>query len=213
MRNDLDIKKFSLGRLQANCYIVSAKGSHECVMIDPGNFAFEIESYLVDNDFSLKYILITHGHFDHIGGVDYFRDRFGAKVCVSIDDAAMLTNPAMNLSEFGFEKIISKDADILLMDGDNLSFGGDIIITTIYTPGHTPGGVCYKIEDICFTGDTLFKESIGRTDLPGGDFNEIINSIKNKLFMLPDTTLIFPGHGDMTTIKDEKLRNPFVRLL
>ncbi|MDI3310460.1 MAG: MBL fold metallo-hydrolase [Thermoanaerobacterium sp.] len=211
MINDLSIKRFVVGRLQANCYIVSAKDSHECVMIDPGDLASEVEDYLIDNDFRLKYILITHGHFDHIGGVDYFRNRFGAKVCVSADDAAMLTNPAMNLSEFSFEKITSKDADILLRDDDTLSFGEGIVISTIYTPGHTPGGVCYKIDDVCFTGDTLFKESIGRTDFPGGDFNEILNSIKSRLFTLPDRTLVFPGHGDMTTIKDEKLRNPFVR--
>ncbi|WHE08272.1 MBL fold metallo-hydrolase [Thermoanaerobacterium thermosaccharolyticum] len=210
MINDINIKRFVLGPFQSNCYVLSVKGSNECVMIDPGIPAKEIEDYIKGNSFNLKYILITHGHFDHIGGVDYLRDKFSAKVCISADDSVMLSDTSLNLSDISFKKIVVKNADILLNDDDTLELNNSIAIYAIHTPGHTPGGLCYKVDGVCFSGDTLFKGSIGRTDFPGGNYSEIIDSIKNKLFVLDDDLIVCPGHGDMTTIKEEKLHNPFL---
>lgn len=209
MTNGVNIQRFVVGPFQSNCYILSIKDSNECIMVDPGMPAKEIEDYIEKNNLSLKYILITHGHFDHIGGIDFFRDRFNAKVCISAEDSSMLSDSYLNLSEMSFKKIIVKKADVLLNDGDILRLKNDII-TVIPTPGHTPGGLCYKIDDVCFSGDTLFKGSIGRTDFPGGNYSEIMNSIKCKLLVLDDDLLICPGHGDTTTIREEKLYNPFL---
>ncbi|SNX52643.1 MBL fold metallo-hydrolase [Thermoanaerobacterium sp. RBIITD] len=209
MNNNLKIQRFIIGPLQSNCYVVVDPDTKECVVIDPGEPINEIPDYIIKNGYKPKYVLLTHGHLDHIGGVDFLRDRFDVKVCISEDDSKMLSDPHLNLSMMDFERIVVKPADILLKDGDVLKFG-DKKINVIHTPGHTPGGSCFRIGEVCFTGDTLFNGSIGRTDFPGGNYNDIMESIKNKLFKLNDDVIICPGHGETSTIGYEKTENPFL---
>lgn len=204
------IKKFVAGIYGANCYIVTDENSRESAIIDPGGTDSEIFEYIVLENLIVKYILITHGHLDHIGGVEYLREKTGAKVAIHKEDALMLLDPKLNLSSMSYNEIICNPADILLNDGEILYLGKNKI-EVLHTPGHTPGGICFKIDDVCFTGDTLFKGSIGRTDFPGGDFNSIINSINNKLLKLNNNIVIYPGHGENSTIGQEKENNPFLK--
>lgn len=204
------IKRFIAGIYGANCYIIIDENRRISAIIDPGGTDTEISEYIVSENLKVKYILITHGHLDHIGGVEYLREKTGAKVAIHQNDAAMLLDPKLNLSSMGYNEIRCKPADILLNDGDILNLG-ELKIEVLHTPGHTPGGICFKIDNVCFTGDTLFKRSIGRTDFPGGDFESIISSIKNKLFKLNNNIVIYPGHGESSTIGQEKENNPFLK--
>lgn len=196
----------------ANCYIVSDEEEKEAIVIDPGEYSFEIQDYIITNNLNAKYILLTHGHFDHIGGVEELKKLTQARVAISKEDAPMLLEPSLNLSEMVYKKILCNPADILLSDGDTLTFG-KYIVEVIHTPGHTKGGVCFKIDNVCFTGDVLFKGSIGRYDFPGGDFSVLMDSIKNKLLVFPDDVKIYPGHGDFSTIGKEKRLNIFLKNL
>ena len=153
----------------------------------------------------LKYILLTHGHFDHIGGI---RSSV-AKVVMHKNDISILKNANEYLEMFGAPKVSIPKIDLFVEDGDVLKIG-NIDIKVIYTPGHTPGGVCYLIENNLFSGDTIFKESVGRCDLAGGNFNQLVESIKNKIFTLHDNIQIYPGHGPKTNIEWEKKYNSFM---
>ncbi|AIS52320.1 beta-lactamase domain-containing protein [Thermoanaerobacter kivui] len=206
----MKIQKYVVGLYGVNCYIVFDEESGEAIVIDPGENASEIYKYIESNNLKVKYILLTHGHFDHIGGVEELRKLTQAKIAISKEDSPMLLNENLNLSEMVYKKILCSPADILLNDGDTLSFG-KYRVEVIHTPGHTKGGVCFKIGNVCFTGDTLFKGSIGRYDFPGGDFATLMDSIKNKLLVLGDDVLIYPGHGDSSTIGNEKRLNMFLR--
>ncbi|MDI6603543.1 MAG: MBL fold metallo-hydrolase [Thermoanaerobacteraceae bacterium] len=210
MLSNLEIKRYVVGLFQSNCYIITNTNSKESVVIDPGEMIPSLIDYIQANKYKLKYILLTHGHLDHIGGVEELREKTGAPVAISSYDAEMLYDPELNLSAMGYGEIKVKPADILLNDGDIL-YIGDIKIEVLHTPGHTPGGISFKIDNILFTGDTLFKGSIGRTDFPGGNYEEIINSIKDKLLTQDDNTIIYPGHGEVSTIGYEKIHNPFLK--
>ncbi|HHW56371.1 MAG TPA: MBL fold metallo-hydrolase [Clostridia bacterium] len=206
----MKIQRYIVGLYGANCYIVSDEESNEAIIIDLGEATDEIENYIDNNNLKVKYILLTHGHFDHIAGVEELRKLTQTKVAISKEDAPMLLNPALNLSEMVYKKVVCSPADILLKDGDTLTFGKHSV-EVIHTPGHTKGGVCFKIDKVCFTGDTLFRGSIGRYDFPGGDFSTLMDSIKNKLLVLKDDITIYPGHGDSSTIGKEKRLNMFLR--
>ena len=198
------------GMLQANTYLVCDETSRLGFIVDLGGYSKELKNIIEKNDIQIQYIVLTHGHGDHIGGVqEHLKDFPDAKVVCSRAEEKMLLDPELNEAHhFGPEKVSFKP-DILVDDGDTLTVG-NMTMKFIMTPGHTEGGMCILIDDVLFSGDTLFCRSIGRTDLAGGDFRTIMESIKKKLFLLPDETQVLPGHMGPTTIGFEKENNPFV---
>ena len=200
----IDILGF--GMFDSNSYIVSDNG--EAIVIDAGVEAEDIKKKLDERNVNLKYILLTHGHIDHIIHVDNIKKLCGGEVVIHEEDKECLTNSNENLgSMMGIEHVFSP-ADILVKDNDKLEIGNEII-EVIHTPGHSPGSVCFKIGDALFSGDTLFSQSIGRYDFPKSDGTKLFSSIKDKLFSLPKETKVYPGHGDSTSIDFEKENNPF----
>ena len=199
------------GALQANTYLAVDEKTNEGFIVDPGGYNKVLTKEVRDNDVNIKYIILTHGHSDHICGVNEHKAEFpDAKIVAYKDEEAMLENPNLNQSP-GFGVPYSTKADILVSDGDELKVG-DVTLKFIHTPGHTEGGMCIYVKEAkaIFSGDTLFRQSIGRTDFPGGSYKEIMDSIRKKLFLLPDDTNVFPGHMGMTSIGFEKENNPFV---
>lgn len=199
------------GALQANTYLAVDEKTNEGFIVDPGGYNKVLTNEVRDNDVKIKYIILTHGHSDHICGVNEHKAEFpDAKIVAYKDEEAMLENPNLNQSP-GFGVPYSTKADILVSDGDELKVG-DVTLKFIHTPGHTEGGMCIYVKEAkaLFSGDTLFRQSIGRTDFPGGSYKEIMDSIRKKLFLLPDDTNVFPGHMGMTSIGFEKENNPFV---
>jgi len=206
----MKFKRLSLGVYQANCYILHDEKTNETAVIDPGGGFSEIRRYIEANRLKIKYIILTHGHGDHIGALRELKDYTDAIVCIHREDQEMLKSSRINLTVFMGYPDISMEADRLLEDGDILELG-DIKLNIIHTPGHSRGGICVYCEDSLFSGDTLFTGSIGRTDLNGGSYDEIIASIKDKLLILPDNTAVYPGHGPSSAISIEKINNPFLR--
>lgn len=206
----MKIVNIPTGMLQANTYLVCDETSRLGFIVDLGGYSRELKNIIEKNDIQIQYIVLTHGHGDHIGGVqEHLRDFPDAKVVCSRAEEKMLLDPELNEAHhFGPEKV-SFNPDILVDDGDTLTVG-NMTMKFIMTPGHTEGGMCILVDDVLFSGDTLFCRSIGRTDLAGGDFRTIMESIKNKLFLLPDETQVLPGHMGPTTIGFEKENNPFV---
>lgn len=199
------------GALQANTYLAVDEKTNEGFIVDPGGYNKVLTKEVRDNDVNIKYIILTHGHSDHICGVNEHKAEFpDAKIVAYKDEEAMLENPNLNQSP-GFGVPYSTKADILVSDGDELKIG-DVTLKFIHTPGHTEGGMCIYVKEAkaLFSGDTLFRQSIGRTDFPGGSYKEIMDSIRKKLFLLPDDTNVFPGHMGTTSIGFEKENNPFV---
>jgi glyoxylase-like metal-dependent hydrolase (beta-lactamase superfamily II) len=206
----LIIKKLEVGPIMANCFILGCERTKEAVVIDPGDDGEQILMGLAKNALKVKCLINTHGHFDHVGANKKMKEVTQAPLAIHPDDAPMLGELSKAASMFGLSAENSPPADLLLDQGDTVSFG-DITLEVIHTPGHSKGGICLYTPGHLFAGDTLFKGSIGRTDLPGGDFDTLIASIKTKLFGLPDNTIVYTGHGPETTIGDEKRMNPFLR--
>jgi len=206
----MKFKRLPLGVYQANCYIIHAEAAKEAAVIDPGGDFEEIKSYITANELKVSYIILTHAHGDHIGALQKLKAYSGAAVCIHEGDHEMLKNRSKNFSDeiSGFP--VEMSADRLLADGDELKLEG-LALKIIHTPGHTKGGICIYCDGSLFSGDTLFACSIGRTDLEGGSYEEIVTSIKEKLLVLPDATEVFPGHGPSSTILIEKKRNPFLQ--
>jgi glyoxylase-like metal-dependent hydrolase (beta-lactamase superfamily II) len=205
----MEIKKLSLGQIGTNCYVIWDENSKEAAVIDPGFVDQRIMAIINQNMLNVKYILLTHGHFDHIGGVKEIKNLTGAKVFIHEDEKDSLVDPQKNLSYLTGISIAQDPADGFLLDGDEL-FLGDLKIDVIYTPGHSKGGVSFLAKDTLFSGDALFNTSIGRTDFSGGDPKELLESIRSKLFVLNDAVKVLPGHGENTTIGYEKKYNPFL---
>ena len=200
----------NIEKIITNCYIVQDEQSKETMVIDPAGEVEKIIELLNILNSKLKYIYLTHCHGDHIGGVEAFKKDFpDAKVVACADEKELLSNGDLNSSAEMFGHPVTIDADIYVRDKDKLDVG-DMTLNIMQTPGHTTGGICIYVPGVLFSGDTLFCRSIGRTDFYGGDFRQLINSIKDKLFYLPDDTLVLPGHMGQTTIGDEKRGNPFV---
>jgi hydroxyacylglutathione hydrolase len=199
-----------VGALAVNCYIVGSTTTHEAAVIDPGDDAAKIMALLEKKGLKLKYIILTHAHFDHAGAAKTLQHKTHAKVLVDEKDAELLKNTAAQAAIFNMTAPPPPVPDKFVKEGDVIDVGG-IKMKVIETPGHTRGGISLYVEKehVVFTGDTLFWGSIGRTDLPGGDYNTIIHSIKKKLGSLPDDTRVLSGHGDETTIGFEKQQNPF----
>lgn len=204
------IESRALGAMGANCYLISCPETKKAVVIDPGAEGKSIHRWILEKGYHVEYILLTHGHLDHIGAVDELRDAFGAKVGIHALDAEMLTSGQKNLSAYMGSSIEMKPADVLLEDGQTLTIG-KIAIKVIATPGHTLGSVSFLTSEGLISGDTLFDGSIGRSDFPGGSMQQLLDSIKQKLLVLPEETRVYPGHGDATTIGREKRINPFLQ--
>ncbi len=203
------IKELVVGPLMANCFICGCSKTKEAVVIDPGGDADTILLSLADSKLKVKYIINTHGHFDHVSANGKMKAATGADILIHPLDAPMLEKLSSNAAFFGVSVENSPPCDQTLEEGDTVSFG-DITLKIIHTPGHTPGGISLYTNGIVFVGDTLFAGSIGRTDFPGGDFNTLISSIKTKLFNMEDDIRVFSGHGPETSIGVEKRHNPFV---
>ncbi|MBW1607179.1 MAG: MBL fold metallo-hydrolase [Deltaproteobacteria bacterium] len=203
------IKELVVGPLMANCFICGCSKTKEAVVIDPGGDANTILLSLADSKLKAKYIINTHGHFDHVSANGKMKDATGADILIHPLDAPMLEKLSSNAAFFWVSVENSPPCDQTLEEGDTVSFG-DITLKVIHTPGHTPGGISLYTNGVVFVGDTLFAGSIGRTDFPGGDFNTLISSIKTKLFKMEDDIRVFSGHGPETSIGTEKRHNPFV---
>lgn len=195
------IKTVIAGVYDENCYIAMDEATKEAVVMDPGGNADLIINTIEKMGAKPKFILLTHGHFDHVGAVAELKNRYNIKSFIS-EDENMIEKKE---SAFGpLDKV-----DAYIKDGSIFKIG-EINIRCIATPGHTPGGMCFLIENSLFSGDTLFRESIGRSDFPGGSFSQLVDGIKAKLMTLPDDIVVYPGHNASSTIGHERLNNPFL---
>ena len=203
------LKKLVTGPFETNCYIVGSESNKEGMIIDPGDEAKEILKSVKDLRLDIKLIVITHGHFDHIGALKEVEEAIGAKVAIHVDDAYFLQKRPLHTT-FGFSYPDTPPPDRLLKSGDSIDVGA-LHFVVLHTPGHSPGGICLLGQGVVFSGDTLFNYGIGRTDFPGGSYNQLMNSIHTKLMVLPDDTIVYSGHGPDTTIGNERRGNPFLR--
>lgn len=206
----MKIIRMEVGSLGTNCYIVYCEQTKEAAVIDPGGSAADILAVINREQLKVAYIINTHGHADHIGANGKVKAATQAPLLIHAADADMLTSGFRNLSSYMGEGITSDPADRMLKDGDIIDFGA-VRLEVLHTPGHTPGGICLKTDGAVWSGDTLFAESIGRTDFPGGSYHQLIQSIKEKLLILPDDYAVYPGHGPETTIGWERKMNPFIQ--
>lgn len=205
----LNMKVLVVGSLGVNCYILHEEGDNEAVVIDPGGSEEAVWMHISAEGLTLKAILNTHAHADHIGAVDFLREKTGAKFYLHEADAPMLLDARKNLSAFMGMPIVTKPADVLLKGGEVLDIC-HMKFTVLHTPGHSPGGICYLMEDRVFSGDTLFAESVGRTDFPGSSAKDLMTSVREKLLVLPDEIKVYCGHGPETTIGHERKYNPYI---
>lgn len=203
------VKQYIAGQIDANNYLVADEKSKEAVLIDCSEHVQKILDDVKELGLKVKYILLTHGHFDHVMGVNSMKEALGAKVLINQKDEKQLEMTQTILKTFGifveknpeYDKYIDKNTELKI---------GDIPIKIFETPGHTEGGLCYLIDGKLFSGDTLFRNYVGRTDLPGGNYAKLENSIKKVLYKLPEETEVFPGHNEMTTIGYEKKHNEII---
>jgi hydroxyacylglutathione hydrolase len=210
----MKIDRLILGAYQTNCYILrESQAAKDCLIIDTGLEGGELVDFIQRHKLNPVAVVLTHGHADHIAGLVALRCRFpDIKVYIHKLDAEMLTGEKNNLSAMAGVPFSSEPADFSLEEGDIIE-QANIKLDVLHTPGHTPGGICLysKDEGIVFVGDTLFADSVGRTDMPGGSTTQLIKSIKGKLCPLPDETVVYPGHGPQTIIAQEKAHNPFLQ--
>ena len=207
----MEIKRLVLGLVRTNCYIVYSEETKKAVIIDPAADSRRIMEEISGLGIVPEAILLTHGHFDHMLAAESLKNGYQIPICVHKADAELVKHPDLNCSQQFLHMSYSISADEELEDGQNLRFL-DGAFTVLSTPGHTEGSCCYyaKEDNILFSGDTLFQESVGRTDLPTGSAAKLVNSIRERLFVLPEDTLVLSGHGGQTTIGEEKQYNPYV---
>ena len=208
---DIKVGYFTLGPAATNCYLVYREGSEEAVVIDPANQGEKIFNEMARAGLNCAGMLLTHGHYDHMRGARRLQQLSGAKLYAYEAEKAVCEDLEMNASRmFGENYTVTPDE--LLKDNQEFDMAG-IHFKVLHTPGHTPGGCCYYIEEsgMLFAGDTLFKDSVGRTDFKGGSMSDIVRAIRERIMVLPEQTLVFPGHGEMTTVGDEKKNNPFIQ--
>ena len=204
-----------VGMLACNCSVLGDEETREAIVIDPGDEVERVQEILQRHGLRARLIVATHAHIDHVGGIEALKRATGAAVLMNERDLPLYQNLALQAAWLGVAPPAAVEVDQFLKDGDRLSCGGHSI-EVLHTPGHSPGSLCLHLPgetSTIFSGDTLFQASIGRTDLWGGSFDEIIRSIKNTLLQFPDATRVFPGHGPATTIGDERESNPFLQNL
>ena len=200
------IKTYIEGTIENNNYLIIDEQTKEAALIDCSAVSEQIELDIKRNNATLKYILLTHGHFDHIAGIEPTNT---AEVLMHESDMGWVNNVNTYLPMVGLPGMEIPKIDKFINDGDIIKLG-ELEIKVIYTPGHTQGGVCFYVDGNLFSGDTIFRESVGRCDLEGGDFDQIVESIESKIFTLPPETIIYPGHGRKTTVEWEKTHNRFL---
>lgn len=204
------INRLVVGSLSANCWIVGSGPEGEGIVIDPGGNAEVIHKAIVDSGLDIKVIVLTHGHSDHIAALYEIQDSTGAEVAIHVADADFLEGRGSLSSQFGISYKTPPTPDRLLREGDIIDIGS-LSFSVVHTPGHTPGSICLLTEGKVFTGDTLFRRGIGTTLMPGSSRRQLIDSIHTRLMVLPDSTIVYPGHGRETTIGAERRDNPYVR--
>ncbi len=203
------IKKLEIEPFLSNCYIVGAESNKEGMIVDPGGEADRILKQVEDLGLKIQFIVVTHAHIDHIGALREVKEATNADIAIHTDDAISLHRSHLSGTAFHLSLQALPSPDRLLNDGDSIDFGS-LHFSVLHTPGHSAGGICLAGEGVVFTGDTLFNFAIGRYDRPGGSYDAIMDSIKNKLMALPDSTIVYPGHGPQTTIGTERNWNPFL---
>jgi len=199
----------SVGPMDNNCYIIGCEETLEAAVVDPGAEGGRILKKLEELKLNCRYIILTHGHADHIGALGQVADATKAQVMIHADDADMLTSPGRNLSMFVGSNLKFKESDRILKDGDIVNVGKEQL-KILHTPGHTRGGISIQAGDRLITGDTLFAGSVGRSDFPGGNHEQMIKSIREKLMVFPVETPLYPGHGPASTVGEEAKHNPFL---
>ena len=209
MTDDLLVHQLSVGPLQVNCFVVACQRTREAMVIDPGEDGPRILQLAESNGYKVKQIVNTHGHFDHIGANQPVKDATGAVLMMHEADLPLLQNARNHAQAYGLTVSPSPDPDKFLNEGDVFSVG-EQSFSIFHGPGHSPGSICLLSDGHLFVGDVLFAGSVGRTDLPGGDFDALVEGVREKLFRLPADTIVHPGHGPDTTIGREKQMNPFV---
>jgi hydroxyacylglutathione hydrolase len=204
----MKVKHITVGPIQSNCYVVYDEKSSDAMVIDPGEEAGKIIKMIEEDKLKVRYIVCTHGHFDHIGAVSEVKKKTGAKVVINRNDSEIFMHAGELAASWGFQIEQPAAPDMLVEDGAELVVGS-LHFRVLVTPGHSPGGICLYGQGVLFTGDTIFAGSVGRTDLYGGDMGELKKSFK-RLILFPPETMILPGHGGSSTIGKEKIVNFFV---
>ncbi len=211
----MDAKEFMVrgvvvGLFQENCYVIGSRRTGEAVVVDPGDEPDEIMALAKDMGVKITRIVCTHAHLDHVMAARAIKEATGAPFFLHSDDLWLLRQVPESARAWGLQADVPPDPDHMLSDGQDLEIGG-VGLKVIHTPGHTPGSICLYTPGMLFSGDTLFRGSIGRTDLPGGDYGKLMRSITRRLLALPDDTVVLPGHMLETTIRAERESNPFIR--
>jgi glyoxylase-like metal-dependent hydrolase (beta-lactamase superfamily II) len=205
------LRQFVTGPLETNAYLVADRDTGEALVIDPGGDPAEILAFLAEERLTCRFIVNTHGHFDHISGNRALKSATGASLLVHEDDVPMLTEAVAHARLFMMRAENSPPPDLLLADQGEVRVGS-VTLRVLHTPGHSPGGVTLVAPGVAFCGDLVFHGSVGRTDLPGGSERMLLDSIRRHILTLPDDTVLYPGHGPDTTVGLEKRQNPFFRL-
>ena len=203
------VKTLVVGPIEENCYVLKDDATGEGVIIDAGDDGEKILDYVKDAQIDVKLLINTHGHWDHIGEIDYLRDELKVPFAIHGDDASMLDDSAENLSKYMHTAGKKRPAEIILKDGDVVNFGKSSL-RVIHTPGHTKGGVCFYGGGCLFSGDTLFAREVGRTDLPGGSYEELMYSVNYRLQAVADAAKVYPGHGPASAMATERKYNPYI---
>jgi hydroxyacylglutathione hydrolase len=202
----------TVGTFDENCYLYACPQTREAVIIDPGDEAQRILDTIQELHLIPKYIINTHGHVDHICAIDEVSETYPVPLAIHPADVALYSDEYNARIYDRLPPLVKRHPDLLLQEGNTISFG-TLTLEVLHTPGHSPGSICLVSQPYCvFSGDTLFYRGIGRTDLPGGNYEQIEQSIRNKLYTLEDDLVVFPGHGQPTTIIEEKNENPFVMI-